>query len=212
MKKIKLFVDMDGTIAKFYHTPNYLEKMYEPGYFVNLKPYAILKTIKQLASKSNIEVFVLSACVQSEYCKLEKVAWLDKYLPEVDFEHRILIDVGENKADFIDYDVDTINVLLDDYSRNIYEWNEYDFDNIGIKFVNGINDKTNKQYNLKVRNGKQLEKLLSQIALYGIGEQTILFLPSVQSSGAVTNSSIFFLTVETKSDIIYLSKQRSTQQ
>lgn len=188
MKKIRLFVDMDGTIAKFYHTPKYLEKMYEPGYFTNLKPYAILKTIKQLASKSNIEVFVLSACIDTDDCRLQKVTWLDKYLPEVDFEHRILIDVGENKADFIDYDVDTINVLLDDYSHNINEWNDYNFNNIAIKFVNGINDKTNKQYNLKVRNGKQLEKLLSQIALYGIGEQTILFLPSVQSSGAVTNS------------------------
>lgn len=176
MKTIRLYVDMDGTIAKFYHHKQYLEKMYEQGYFANLKPYAILNTIKQLASKSNIEVFILSACVFSPYCEDEKLAWLDKYLPEIDDDHRILVNVGENKADYIDYDVDTINVLLDDYSRNLYEWNEYDFNNIGIKFVNGINDKTNKDYSLKVRNGKQLENLLGNFALYGIWEQSILFL------------------------------------
>lgn len=170
MKTIRLYVDMDGTIAKFYHHKQYLEKMHEQGYFANLKPYAMLKAIKQLASKSNIEVFVLSACVFSPYCEPEKLAWLDKYLPEIDDDHRILVNVGENKADYIDYDVDTINILLDDYSRNLIEWEQYDVNNIGIKFVNGINDKTNKQYKYKVRNGNQLEKLLSQIALYGIGE------------------------------------------
>lgn len=37
-KTINLFCDMDGTLAKFYYKKNYLEKMYEQGYFENLPP------------------------------------------------------------------------------------------------------------------------------------------------------------------------------
>ena len=40
-KTINLFVDMDGTIAKFYYKKNCLEKMYEQGYFAKLPLYSM---------------------------------------------------------------------------------------------------------------------------------------------------------------------------
>lgn len=37
--KSRLFIDLDGTVARFYDaSPNYLEQMYEKGYFRNLQP------------------------------------------------------------------------------------------------------------------------------------------------------------------------------
>lgn len=166
--KLRLFVDMDGTIAKFYHHKQCLEKMYEQNYFLDLQPYAITKTIKELAGKSTIEVFVLSVCVKSPYCKQEKNAWLDKYLPEIDSNHRILVDVGENKADYIPHtDEPCVNILLDDYSKNLEQWEQDDENNIAFKFINGLNNKTNKPYKTKITSGKQLLEKLTSLVLFG---------------------------------------------
>lgn len=170
MKRIRLFVDMDGTIAKFYYHKECLEKMYEKGYFANLKPYPIYKTIKQIAKRSaSVEVFILSACIESPYCEQEKIAWLNKYLPEIDKDHRIMVKVGENKADYIPSDdgQDCYNILLDDYGKNLAEWVKADSNNVAIKFLNGINNKSGKVYNHKIKNGKQLTDKLLEMFLYG---------------------------------------------
>lgn len=68
MKKMRLFVDMDGTLSVF--TPvDTLEKLYEPGYFFNQQPQinvvlAIRELIKNPAYNSKIEVFILSAVLR----------------------------------------------------------------------------------------------------------------------------------------------------
>ena len=181
--KLRLFVDMDGTIAKFYHHKQCLEKMYEQNYFLDLQPYAITKTIKELAGKSTIEVFVLSACIKSPYCKQEKIAWLDKHLPEIDSEHRILVDVGENKADYIPHtDEPCVNILLDDYSKNLEQWEQDDENNIAFKFINGLNNKTNKPYKTKITSGKQLLEKLTSLVLFGRVQELISYALSPFSS------------------------------
>lgn len=166
--KVNLFLDMDGTLAKFYANPNYMEKMFEPNYFATLKPYAIVDTIKEIIKEMPIvKVMVLSACVDTEYCEEEKQIWLDHYLPEIPQENRAFCKVGEDKTDLARLLVgkDDINILLDDYSVNLEQWKAQGW--VAIKFVNGMNDKKGNEYTLKVKSGKQLKELLTKIILKG---------------------------------------------
>lgn len=70
--KMRIFVDMDGTLANFHSEVKYLERMFEKGFFENLKPYAnMIDTVNRLLDEPyNYEVFILSACVDGEppYC------------------------------------------------------------------------------------------------------------------------------------------------
>lgn len=136
MKK-RLFVDMDGTLAVF-HPLNRIETLYQEGYFLNLEPMGgVLAAVKQInAQNPNIEVFVLSAYLSdSQYACTEKSLWLDKYLPGVTPERRILVPFGRNKSEHIKGGLQSGDFLLDDYTNNLTSWNPAQ----GIKLLNGIN-------------------------------------------------------------------------
>ena len=163
-KTVNLFVDMDGTIAKFYHNKKCLEKMYEENYFAKLPPYAIAKQINDFAKKDTcVEVYILSACVNSPYCESEKVAWLMKNMPNIKPQNYLFTKVGESKlvkaiSCIGDENANNINVLLDDYTKNLEDWeeNEGEVISIGIKFLNGMNDTTKTWQGAKVKTFKQL--------------------------------------------------------
>lgn len=133
----RLFVDMDGTLAVF--TPvNVLEHLYEPGFFGNSKPIdTVVEAIKQvIRGHPEIEVNILSAYLtDSPYALVEKNAWLDQFLPEIDQEHRIFLPCGSNKKDFIKGGIQPNDYLIDDYTQNLLNWR---LEN-GIKLLNGIN-------------------------------------------------------------------------
>jgi len=172
-KTINLFVDMDGTLAKFYYKKNYLEKMYEQGYFANLPLYAIAKHIDEFAKKETcVNVYILSACINSKYCEQEKTEWLLKNMPNIDPKNYIFTRVGESKwekafetigEDFDDY----INILLDDYTLNLDLWCGGADNMVGIKFLNGLNDTTKNWQGLKIKTFKQLEEIIQKLAMYG---------------------------------------------
>lgn len=174
-KTINLFVDMDGTIAKFYYKKNYLEKMYEQGYFENLPLYAMAKAIDGFAKKETcVNVYILSACINSPYCEEEKVAWLLKNMPNINPKNFIFTKVGESKVQKMVNDknidnVNCLNVLLDDYTLNLEQWESDSHKNmVGVKFLNGMNDTTKSWQGYKVKTFKQLEEILQELAVYGI--------------------------------------------
>lgn len=175
-KTINLFVDMDGTVAKFYYKKNYLEKMYEQGYFENLPLYAMAKHIDALAKKDScINVYILSACINSPYCEQEKVTWLLKNMPNIEPKNFIFTKVGESKlvkaiSCISDEDANNINILLDDYTKNLEDWeeNEGEVNSVGIKFLNGMNDTTKNWKGYKVKTFKQLMEILQELAIYGV--------------------------------------------
>lgn len=141
-QKQRIFVDMDGTLARFHDENKYLERMWEEGFFEQLKPFEnAVDTVKLLAQDPNVEVFILSAAIEGEppYCVAQKHAWLDRYLPEIDKTHRIFTAVGENKAELIPHGIKASDVLIDDYNKNLEEWREQG--GHSIKFVNNINHK-----------------------------------------------------------------------
>ena len=142
--KSRLFIDLDGTVARFYDaSPNYLEQMYEKGYFRNLQPYEeMTEGIKLFMEQhKDVEVFTLSAKVNGEppYCEAEKQEWLDEYLPEIDREHRLFTEIGHNKGEYIPNGISNTDVLYDDYNKNLIDWENSG--GVALKCHNNINMK-----------------------------------------------------------------------
>lgn len=141
--KVRLFVDMDGTLARFHDEVSYLERMYEEGFFKNLKPFedAVNGVRELIKNHKDIEVFVLSAAVDGEppYCRVEKNAWIDEHLPEIDSEHRIFTVVGEPKAKYIKNGISKDDFLWDDYNVGLEQWEKDG--GTSVKCWNNINHK-----------------------------------------------------------------------
>lgn len=140
VKKLsRLFVDMDGTLATF-RKVSAPEELYEPGYFANLPPQKnVVNAVKLLiCTAPTIEVFILSSVLfDSRYAMEEKNAWLDRYLPELDEGHRVFLPCGESKASYVPGKMRESDCLLDDYTKNLGDWNRAG--GRGIKLLNGIN-------------------------------------------------------------------------
>ena len=138
----RIFVDMDGTLARFHDEVQYLERMYEENFFKELQPFAeMVACVNELTLREDVEVFILSAAIEGEppYCRRQKNEWIDRFLPSVDEQHRIYTTAGKPKADFIPYGVSKDDILIDDYNRNLREWVKSG--GTSIKCVNNINNK-----------------------------------------------------------------------
>lgn len=143
MAKKRLFVDMDGTLARFHDQANYLERMFEKNFFRDLEPFEnMVEGIRQFIQlHPDVDVYILSAKVDGEppYCEGEKHAWLDKYLPEIPPERRIFTKMGHRKAEFIQGSLTKDDYLLDDYNKGLHQ---FMFDGgSSIKCHNNINQK-----------------------------------------------------------------------
>lgn len=136
----RLFIDMDGTIARFYAHSKYEEAMFEPGFFKNLKPYRkVILGLKMFAKKHpDVPLFILSACI-TDYSVTEKDEWATDHFNIVTPERRIYMRVGEKKADFVPGGISNKDYLLDDYTKNVVEWTTAG--GKGIKIQNEINCK-----------------------------------------------------------------------
>ena len=121
-ERTKIYIDMDGTIARFHDENLYLERMFEKGFFSDLKPFEnAVSAIEQLVNDSTAEIFILSATVNS--CSLdEKQKWLDRYLPNIDKEHRIFTSLNVPKSEAIGHQLTDKDILIDDYNKNLLEW------------------------------------------------------------------------------------------
>lgn len=131
---------MDGTLSRFHDEALYLERMWEEDFFQNLKPFEqIVNAVNELSKRSDVEVFVLSAAIEGEppYCQAQKHNWIDKYLPNIDSEHRIFTKVGTDKTKYILNGISKDDFLCDDYNKNLDEWKQSG--GTSIKCKNNIN-------------------------------------------------------------------------
>jgi len=154
MEKKRLFVDMDGTLAVF--TPvDEMETLYQEGYFLNQKPHEnVVEGIRLLMTEyKDIDVYILSSYLtDSKYALNEKNEWLDRYLPEIDPEHRIFVPYGKDKADWIEGGIDKYDYLLDDYTKNLVSWQE---SGSAVKLLNAINGSRGSWTGDKIRFDRQ---------------------------------------------------------
>ena len=160
--KHRLYVDMDGTLAEF-KSVTYEEQLFEKNYFSNLKPFKnVVGAIKKIISEDNdIEVYILSAYLtDSKYALNEKNMWLDRYLPEIDKEHRIFVPCGSDKKECIE-NLCADDFLLDDYTVNLIQW---DPPGSGIKLINDINHTHGTWDRDCVRYDRDQEQLASLIS------------------------------------------------
>lgn len=103
MKKINVYLDMDGTIADLYGQENWLEMLIneQDGAFINCEPLTNEETLFNLFPADRYEVKVLSMTPKNatkEYCErviAEKNAWLDKFFPNITKRH--YLPYGNNK-------------------------------------------------------------------------------------------------------------------
>ena len=136
----RVFIDMDGVLCE-YRTEATIEDYESEGYFSSLAPRpAMIDAVKNLVSSGNAEVFVLSSVVPKtkERAVSEKNEWLDRYLPDIDREHRIFPVCGSSKAEAAGVSGRS-DILLDDYSENLRGWSAAG--GSAFKIINEINGK-----------------------------------------------------------------------
>lgn len=135
---VKLFVDMDGTIATWDTELTSSEVLYQKGYF-NKRPIMknMIEAVKLLSDEKEIELYILTSIFSdSIYTVEEKHEWLDQYLPHIPKENRLFAICGESKRASVPFKVDNKCYLLDDYTKNLSDWS---LEGKGIKVLNGIN-------------------------------------------------------------------------
>lgn len=158
----RLFVDMDGTLAVFKPVDE-METLYEEGYFLNLSPQEnVVAAIKEIVTDHpEIEVNILSAYLtDSKYTLQEKNEWLDRYLPEIDRDHRVFVPCGTDKKEGIREGIRSNDFLLDDYTKNLNEWQP---PARGIKLLNGINHTRGTWPHDRLRHDREAPTLASCI-------------------------------------------------
>ena len=76
----KIFLDLDGTLAKF-NVRNALERFEsERGFFAKLGAYKGIEKINEMAKRGN--VYIISAS-PNMYADLDKKIWIEKHLNNI---------------------------------------------------------------------------------------------------------------------------------
>lgn len=152
---------MIGTLARF-NVKNALQRFAtEKGFFANLKAYKNIEEINELAKGGNVYIISASPNTQADN---DKMKWISEYLFNVPSENIVICRVGENKAQVIksklDITIDKTTVLLDDYTKNLVEWESAG--GVGIKRLTKVADNsTGKWKGLAIRNLSQLKGAVS---------------------------------------------------
>lgn len=163
---INLFLDLDGTLAKFNSKKNALKRFdNEKGFFAKLKPYKYIECINELAVNNNINIYIISA-TPNEQADQDKMIWIKKYLYNIKKENICFSRIGENKAQIIkeklNITIDKKCLLLDDYTKNLIDWQNNN--GLGIKRITSLADnKTKKWQGLQLKDLRKLKSLLKTI-------------------------------------------------
>lgn len=126
---------------RLYGEENSVEKMSPIGYFRN-RPVQenVIDFIKLMEADRRFNIEILSAVFDDEHSAIEKKRWLvDNGLGEVD---TLFTPCGARKRDYVE--TEGLNILIDDYTNNLLDWEEKGNNYLGIKFDNGINGRVGK--------------------------------------------------------------------
>ena len=103
MKKIKVYLDLDGTVASLYTEKNWLKRLRdeEEGLFLNLNPMITQEELFEKFPQEKYDIRILSMTplgASKPFCEKvveEKNAWLDEHFPAL--KKRIYKQYGHNK-------------------------------------------------------------------------------------------------------------------
>lgn len=139
----RIFIDLDGTVARF-NVRNALKRFdNEVGFFARLKAYKGIDKVNELAKGGN--VYIISAS-PNDQADRDKKEWIQKHLSNVPMDNITLCRVGENKARVIEskynLTIDKDCLLLDDYTKNLTEWESNG--GKGVKRITSVADNSRK--------------------------------------------------------------------
>lgn len=147
MKKITVYLDMDGTIADLYGVEGWLDCLIAS----DTLPYEIAKPLIRLSALARILnrlqkqgyrigiISWLSKSGSTEYNEAvteAKLEWLSKHLASVNFDEINIVPYGTPKQNF---SKSASDILFDDEAKNRQNWNgqAFDVDNI-IEILKGM--------------------------------------------------------------------------
>ena len=160
----KIFLDLDGTLARF-NVRNALQRFaIEKGFFAKLKAYKNIEEINEMAKEGNVYIISASPNTQADE---DKMKWISEYLYNIPNKNIVICRVGENKAEVIknklNIIIDKTTILLDDYTKNLTEWESAG--GVGIKRLTKVADNsTGKWKGLAIRNLNQLKGAVTLVA------------------------------------------------
>lgn len=160
-RDMRVYFDMDGTIAKWHDVP--VEETRKPGYYADLEPEMELLDFMRDAIKRGENIYILSSYYTDTRALLEKKKWLDKYLPEIDSAHCLFVPYGKtNKAEFIETmlhrRLSKADILIDDHTPNLQCWENAGGQ--GVKWLNQINGKNGCFEGARVGSAEELRAVL----------------------------------------------------
>lgn len=147
--EVTIYFDLDNTLALFSpygDVEGACKAMYSKGFFRELICFAEAPAVLENLIRIGFKVKILSTCIDSPYCRKEKLEWVKYHLPFIKEEDVILISKGESKSDYICNP--KCSILVDDYYENIIDM--YENGGIAIK----------KTYSGKERPIPQVESLV----------------------------------------------------
>lgn len=125
---MKIWFDMDGTIADLYAVDNWLSMLraFDSTPYAEAKPMLRMNTLARMLNTLQAkghEVCVISWCSKEstaeydEAVKQAKLAWLAKHLASVHWDSIQIVQYGQNK-----WDTCKEGILFDDEARNREAW------------------------------------------------------------------------------------------
>lgn len=121
---MRLFIDLDNTLAKFSNKENEKQvveiERFKAGYFANLEPYIDrVEFLESLPSRIKRDIYILSTITETAHCIQEKRDWCNQWLPWIREDQLIFINPESTKALFCH---GVSDLLIDDYGKNINTW------------------------------------------------------------------------------------------
>ena len=166
MRIINLYWDLDGVCAKWNENST-TEERHESGYFACREyQWNVISAMYDLAIKNpHYRTFILSHYYPKGPALKDKNTWCD-YL-QVLYGYpieRIFVPYGESKYLYIDRDSNAVNILIDDYTKNLCEWENAGYS--GIKFLNGINHTHRTWKGAVIKHTDSAEEIVEKVKEY----------------------------------------------
>lgn len=125
---MKIWFDMDGTIADLYAVEGWLPMLraYDPKPYEMAKPMHHMATLARMLNKAQAqghELCIISWCSKESTADYDalvaqaKRAWLAKHLPSVHWDIVKIVPYGQNK-----WETCKSGILFDDEERNRMAW------------------------------------------------------------------------------------------
>lgn len=126
---MKIWLDMDGTIADLYAVPNWLPMLRasNPTPYATAKPMVNMATLARLLNnrqREGFEICIISALSKDstpeydEAVKAAKLEWLNKHLPSVKFDEIRFVPYSYPKT----LANTGLDFLFDDEARHLDKW------------------------------------------------------------------------------------------